>query len=95
MITNHSWVFGDGSTSTASSPSHTYSIAGAYSVILTVSGSGSFNTLEPFQPDHGDQWADYTADGTRYSQANGMLYPTLTNLTITVVASVIVNDGGG
>src|SRR5438874_11271703 len=28
----HSWNFGDGSTSTAASPSHTYASAGTYSV---------------------------------------------------------------
>jgi PKD repeat protein len=41
-ITNHSWTFGDGSTSGAVSPTYTYSNAGVYSVTLAVSGpSGS------------------------------------------------------
>lgn len=43
-ITNRSWNFGDGSTSTAANPSHTYSVAGSYTVSLTVTGSGGSNT---------------------------------------------------
>lgn len=35
-ITNWSWNFGDGGTSTAQNPSHTYAAAGTYSVTLTV-----------------------------------------------------------
>jgi PKD repeat protein len=43
-ITSRSWNFGDGSTSTAVNPSHTYSVAGTYTVKLTVTGSGGSNT---------------------------------------------------
>ena len=35
-IASHSWTFGDGGTSTATSPSHTYAAAGTYSVTETV-----------------------------------------------------------
>jgi len=35
----HSWTFGDGSTSTSAGPSHTYSVAGTYSVTETVTDS--------------------------------------------------------
>lgn len=38
-FTNTSWVFGDGSTSTESNPTHTYYQAGTYTVSLTVSGN--------------------------------------------------------
>ena len=40
-IGSHSWTFGDGSTSTAANPSHTYAAAGTYSVTETVSDSTS------------------------------------------------------
>ncbi len=45
-ISSHSWTFGDGGTSTATSPSHTYAAAGTYSVAETVtdSVSGATNT---------------------------------------------------
>ncbi|HET9260049.1 MAG TPA: S8 family serine peptidase [Acidimicrobiia bacterium] len=36
-ILTHSWVFGDGNGSSASSPTHTYAAGGAYTVELTVS----------------------------------------------------------
>ncbi|MBD8881848.1 MULTISPECIES: protease pro-enzyme activation domain-containing protein [Rhodanobacter] len=35
-ISTYSWTFGDGGTSTAASPSHTYTAAGTYTVSLTV-----------------------------------------------------------
>ena len=44
-IASRSWNFGDGSTSTATNPSHTYAAAGTYSVALTVTdNSGATNT---------------------------------------------------
>ena len=39
-ISTHSWTFGDGGTSTATSPSHTYAAAGTYTVTETVTDSG-------------------------------------------------------
>jgi len=38
-IGTHSWTFGDGGTSTAANPSHTYAAAGTYSVTETVADS--------------------------------------------------------
>lgn len=43
-ITAYSWNFGNGSTSTASNPTHTYQQPGKYTVSLTVSGPGGSNT---------------------------------------------------
>ncbi|GAA0711510.1 PKD domain-containing protein [Dokdonella soli] len=40
-ISSHAWTFGDGGTSTATSPSHTYAAAGTYSVTETVKDSVS------------------------------------------------------
>ena len=43
-ISSHAWTFGDGGTSTATSPSHTYAVAGTYSVTETVTDSFSGRT---------------------------------------------------
>lgn len=43
-ITSRLWDFGDGQTSTATNPSHTYQNAGTYTVKLTVTGAGGSNT---------------------------------------------------
>jgi serine protease len=40
-ITSRSWTFGDGGTSTATNPSHTYAAAGTYSVTETANDSAS------------------------------------------------------
>ncbi|MEW5298288.1 MAG: hypothetical protein WDW36_001429 [Sanguina aurantia] len=40
-ISTHAWTFGDGSTSSTTSPSHTYAAAGTYSVTETVTDSAS------------------------------------------------------
>ncbi len=43
-ITSYSWDFGDGNTSTAQNPQHTYNNPGTYTVTLTVSGAGGSDT---------------------------------------------------
>ena len=45
-ITGHSWNFGDGVTSTATSPSHTYATGGAYSVSETVTDNGGLGNTK-------------------------------------------------
>lgn len=42
--TSHTWYFGDGDSSSVSSPSHTYTSAGTYTVTLIVEGIGSCGT---------------------------------------------------
>jgi PKD repeat protein len=42
--TSYQWVFGDGDTSTAPMPSHTYDTPGIYTITLTASGPGGSNT---------------------------------------------------
>ena len=42
-ITSRSWVFGDGGTSSASSPSHQYAQGGDYSVVLTVTDTDNLS----------------------------------------------------
>ena len=43
-ITNWSWDFGDGGTSTAQHPNHNYTEAGLYTVTLTTTGPGGSNS---------------------------------------------------
>jgi serine protease len=45
-ITSHSWNFGDGGTSTATSPAHTYAAGGTYSVSETVTDSGGLSNTK-------------------------------------------------
>ena len=44
LVTSWSWDFGDGGTSALQNPSHTYTVAGVYSVALTVTGPGGSDT---------------------------------------------------
>src|SRR5262245_58632809 len=43
-LSTWAWDFGDGATSSAQNPQHTYSTAGSYTVSLTVSGAGGSNS---------------------------------------------------
>ncbi len=43
-VTAWAWTFGDGGTSTAQNPSHTYTAAGVYTVALTATGPGGSDT---------------------------------------------------
>ncbi|WP_281423668.1 PKD domain-containing protein [Microbacterium flavum] len=40
LITGYAWDFGDGQTGTGAAPSHTYGVAGTYTVTLTVTDEG-------------------------------------------------------
>lgn len=44
VIDTHAWTFGDGGTSNAINPSHTYTSPGSYAVSLTVTGPGGNDT---------------------------------------------------
>ena len=43
--TSWSWNFGDGATSTVQNPTHTYSAAGNYTVVLTATNAGGSNNI--------------------------------------------------
>ncbi len=43
-ITSYSWNFGDGTTSTVKSPTHVFSAAGTYNIVLTVTGPGGISS---------------------------------------------------
>ena len=45
-IASRAWTFGDGGTSTATSPSHTYAAAGTYSVALKVTDNGGLTNTK-------------------------------------------------
>ena len=45
LITQWSWLFGDGGTSTEQNPAHIYTVAGTYNVSLTVTTKAGSNTL--------------------------------------------------
>ena len=92
-ITNHSWNFGDGNTGTLASPSHTYSNAGIYSVMLTVSGPGGSSMTNLANLITVTNAASVPPTVAIMRPGNGMLYPPVTNLTITIVASATANDG--
>ena len=94
IVTNHSWTFGDGNTSAAVSPSHTYSTAGVYSVALTVSGPGGSGMTNQANLITVTNVVNTPPTVSIVRPANGMLYPPVTNLTITIVASATANDGG-
>lgn len=47
----YNWSFGDGGTSSAVAPSHTYAIAGAYGASLTISDAGGGRTVANFTVD--------------------------------------------
>ena len=44
-IVSRAWTFGDGGTSTAASPSHTYAAAGTYNAVLTVTDDDGANDV--------------------------------------------------
>ncbi len=79
-ITEWLWRFGDGATSTITNPTHTYTIAGVYTVSLRVSGPGGSDTLtrtayitvtEPATP------VSYTLTIARTGDGHGVLTPTV------------------
>ena len=67
VISDYAWDFGDGTTSSEESPSHTYTTEGIYTVTLTVSGPGGSDTvtcLGCIAVDHPAPVASFTASTT-------------------------------
>ena len=65
----YSWSFGDGTTSTAANPSHTYPTAGTYQVRLTVSDGVNESTSTPITISAGD-----VPSATILSPADGLQF---------------------
>jgi alpha-amylase len=93
IITNYAWNFGDGNVSVAVSPTHAYSAASVYSVALTVSGPGGSSVTNQVNLITVTNAVNPPPTVRIVRPANGMLYPPVTNLTITIVASAAANDG--
>ena len=62
--TGNLWTFGDGVTSTLTSPSHTYATAGVYTVSLTVTGPDGSDTLTRASYVTATPRADFMAEPT-------------------------------
>ncbi len=78
-MTNWSWDFGDGSTSTSRNPSHTYAQPGNYTVRLTVNGPGGSNSCTQVscvtvneQPPEIDQYTKLLLHGS--GEQNGQVF---------------------
>ncbi len=93
-FTSSSWIFGDGGTSLASNPTHTYATGGIYTVYLTASGPGGTNVeiktgyITVFTP----ATADFTATPTA---GDAPLSVTFTNTSGGDFSSMLWNFGDG
>lgn len=61
--TSYAWDFGDGNTSNAANPSHTYTAAGVYTVSLTVSNAYGSDTMTRTDYITVDEPSGYTGQG--------------------------------
>ncbi len=85
-VTNHLWTFGDGGTSTSSSPSHTYTNAGLFSVALTVSGpvgSSTTNRVNLITATNAPPVAGFTASTTTGAVSLNVTFTDTSTGTIT------------
>ncbi len=87
--TSFAWTFGDGSTSTANSPSHTYANLGKYEVgLIATQTTGCADTVKRSGDiDLADLVVDFKVDKTQYCQGDSALLtqnisPKLTTTTV-------------
>ncbi len=66
FVDSRCWTFGDGGTSTATSPTHTFSEVGSYTVTMTVTNTGGSNSTSRTVIATARPWiaADFTANVT-------------------------------
>lgn len=69
MITGYAWTFGDGGTSTAPNPTHTYANNGSYNVCLTITGIDNNITYTC-------TWCDSVTVGNNINPCNNISYMT-------------------
>ena len=89
-ITTYAWTFGDGTTASAQSPAHVYSLAGVYTVSLTVTGPGGSNTKT--NSNYITVSAGAHSTTTTVSSAPN---PSLIGASVTFTAAVTPLSGGG
>jgi len=102
-ITSYAWTFGDGQTSTAQNPSHTYSSAGNYSVSLNVTGPGgnqtqtksSYITVSAANPDPPPPPAPVVAFTASKLAGNAPLAVNFTSTSTGTINSYVWNFGDG
>ncbi len=96
-ITSRSWVFGDGTTSTAQNPTKTYTTAGTYAVQLTVTGPGGSNaatkTLSVTAPAVAAPVASFSASPTYRHGAAAVTFDDTSTGTVSLAASWVFGDG--
>jgi PKD repeat protein len=80
-ITNWSWNFGDGGTSTDRNPSHPYSAPGTYTVRLTVTGGKCSDTevKTDYITVHADLVAAFSADETMICEGESVQFTDLSS----------------
>lgn len=102
-ITSYAWTFGDGQTSTAQNPSHTYAGAGSYSVSLKVTGPGgnqtqtksSYITVDAADPDPPPPPAPVIAFTASKLSGNAPLAVNFTSTSTGTINSYAWNFGDG
>jgi len=86
-VTSWSWDFGDGGTSTAQHPVHTYSASGLYTVALTATGPSGSNTETKIDfitvSDPAVPVADFSASSTLVYLGNGVAFTDLSTGSVT------------
>jgi len=99
-IASRSWNFGDGGTSTATNPSHTYAAAGTYSVSETVTDNGGLSNTKTVSVtvSSGSCGGTVLCSGTAValaSQATGTTSPNYTMVVPAGKTSVVFTIAGG
>ena len=97
-IASRAWTFGDGATSTATSPSHTYAASGTYSVSETVTDNGGLTNTKTVSVTVASCGGSVLCNGTAValaSQPTGTVSPTYSIVVPAGKTSVVFTLSGG